>query len=153
MKRRIRLTEGDLKRIISESVKRALNEIGDTTKGQYMLGRLAARKRKNGDFPGYLDACRYSHDKRMEINGSDPEEGTFGPFNPMQREYLGGIRDYNYNIDPNNEWDDGYWDDDKDTWVSNMKRGGIETERNNAKEHLNGDKDRWSADRLKGAKF
>ena len=153
MKQRIKLTEGDLHRIVKESVKRVLNEIGDTTKGQYMLGRLSAKKQRGGDFWGKTNVGGYAHDKRMEVNGSDPEEGTFGPFNPMQREYLDGIRDYNYNVNPNNEWDEGHWDDDKDTWVSDMKRGGIETERNNAKEHLNGDKDRWSANRLQGAKF
>ncbi len=42
MKKTIRLSESDLHRVIKESVKRALNEIGDTNRGQYMLGRLAA---------------------------------------------------------------------------------------------------------------
>ena len=41
----MKLTYGQLKGMIAESVKRTLNEIGDTTRGQYMLGRLDARNR------------------------------------------------------------------------------------------------------------
>jgi len=48
MKKLIRLTEGDLHRIIEGAVKRTLNEIGDTPRGQYMLGRLAARQHEDG---------------------------------------------------------------------------------------------------------
>ena len=43
-KKLIRLTESDLHRIVKESVDNLLNEIGDTPKGQYALGRLAYRK-------------------------------------------------------------------------------------------------------------
>lgn len=39
----IRLTESDLHRIVEESVKQIINEIGDTPRGQYMLGRLAGK--------------------------------------------------------------------------------------------------------------
>lgn len=42
-KKVIRLTESDLHKIISESVKSVINEIGDTHRGQYMLGRVAGR--------------------------------------------------------------------------------------------------------------
>ena len=44
MKRTIRLTESELRGMINEAVKGALNEIGDTKRGQFMLGRAAARK-------------------------------------------------------------------------------------------------------------
>ena len=44
MKKVIRLTEEDLHNIIKESVKKALNEIGDTPDGQYALGKLAQRQ-------------------------------------------------------------------------------------------------------------
>jgi len=37
------LTESDLHTLVMESVKRIINEIGDTPKGQYMLGRLDGR--------------------------------------------------------------------------------------------------------------
>lgn len=42
MKRTIK--ESQLRRIISETVKNVINEYGDTPKGQYMLGKLQARK-------------------------------------------------------------------------------------------------------------
>ena len=41
----IRLTESDLHNIVKE----VLKEIGDTTKGQYLLGALMGRKLKNKD--------------------------------------------------------------------------------------------------------
>ena len=37
MKQMIRLTEGQLHRIIDESVRKVINEIGDTKRGSYML--------------------------------------------------------------------------------------------------------------------
>ena len=48
---RPRIPESKLNDIIKESVKKVLNEIGDTAQGQYMLGRLAARQaKKSGDW-------------------------------------------------------------------------------------------------------
>ena len=41
---RIRLSESQLHRIIEESVKSVLNEIGDTERGQYALGAAQARR-------------------------------------------------------------------------------------------------------------
>ena len=66
MKRVIRLKESDLHRIITESVKRTLNEIGDTKRGQYMLGRLRNRQSEGGGkiFRGvssYNDAEDYAY--------------------------------------------------------------------------------------------
>ena len=43
MRQTIKLTENQLHDIIAESVKMCLNEIGDTRRGQYMLGRLHRR--------------------------------------------------------------------------------------------------------------
>lgn len=45
----IKLTESDLHKIVKECARRALNEIGDTPKGQYMLGRTAERARRRDD--------------------------------------------------------------------------------------------------------
>lgn len=42
--KRIRLKEEDLNRIIRECVNDALNEIGDTQRGQDALGQLSARQ-------------------------------------------------------------------------------------------------------------
>ena len=48
-KKLIRLTEGDLHRIVKESVNRVLNEIGDTPKGQLALGAVAGRANVRGN--------------------------------------------------------------------------------------------------------
>lgn len=54
MRRVIRLTESDLHRIVAESVKQAINEIGDSPKGQYALGQAAGRRyvMANNEEPG-----------------------------------------------------------------------------------------------------
>lgn len=53
-KNTIRLTESQLHRVIKESVKRVLNEIGDTERGQYALGmaseRNYQRQLQNGNY-------------------------------------------------------------------------------------------------------
>lgn len=52
MKRKtVKLTESKINRIVKESVYRILNEIGDTPKGQYMLGRLHGRSSSVGSKP------------------------------------------------------------------------------------------------------
>ena len=51
-KKFIRLIESDLHRIVKESVQKILNEIGDTAKGQYMLGRLQGRQMSNVNSTG-----------------------------------------------------------------------------------------------------
>lgn len=48
-KKVIRLTEADLHCLIEEAVKGALNEIGDTFRGQYMIGRAAGKAKSRGD--------------------------------------------------------------------------------------------------------
>lgn len=52
----IRLTESQLKRVISESIKKMLNEIGDTNRGQYMLGRLHRRHNTDADLLSGVDS-------------------------------------------------------------------------------------------------
>ena len=152
MKHRVRLTESDLHSIVKESVKKVLNEVGNTTKGQYMLGRLAARKKNLTDRQKIGD---YAHQKRMEIHGDDEPQSKFlGPVeNPMQSDYLQGMRDYDYAVNPNNEWDEGYWDDEEDIWKPDIRRGGKEEEKRQAQNYLKGDEERWQAYRNKGAKF
>ncbi len=43
-KKTIKMNEAQLRNMIAESVKKALNEIGDTPRGQYMLGRAQQKK-------------------------------------------------------------------------------------------------------------
>lgn len=80
---RIRLTESQLHRVIKESVCKILNEIGDTERGQYALGALAARKdhlarqeyqRGNyrNDYSNQSDAIdKYAGKQRANANGGD----------------------------------------------------------------------------------
>ena len=42
--KRVRLTEGDLHKIVKESVKRILNEIGDTPRGNFALNAVRGRR-------------------------------------------------------------------------------------------------------------
>jgi hypothetical protein len=59
-KKLIRLTESDLHKIVKESVNRILNEIGDTAKGQYMLGRLQGRQMGNGNRQQAMNTQNYA---------------------------------------------------------------------------------------------
>ena len=62
-KKLIRLTESDLHRIVKESVNKVLNEIGDTPRGQYHLGRSTMRKLMNHDGEGAAEIDNYSKSK------------------------------------------------------------------------------------------
>ena len=73
MKKTIRLTESDLHRVIKESVNRILNEIGDTRRGQYMLGRLRNRQSFRGI--NYNDAGDYAYEANRNSYGKDYQEG------------------------------------------------------------------------------
>ena len=59
-KKLIRLTETDLHRIVKESVNKILNEIGDTAKGQYMLGRLQGRQINDGQRDKAMNTMSYA---------------------------------------------------------------------------------------------
>lgn len=71
MKKIIRLTKSDLHRLIIESTKRVLNEIGDTQRGQFMLGRLSSRKNKGDDFERRMGHNVY---KTATPNGGIPSD-------------------------------------------------------------------------------
>lgn len=110
MRRRIRLTENNLHRIIRESVKKILKEYGEGNRGQYMLGALAARKKQQGiekgmtdNESGYNDISRYAANKRNGTNAEKMKQNSF--YNGFHsgkdsREY-----GYNYmkNLDKQNE--------------------------------------------------
>lgn len=98
MKKLIRITESD----IHNMVNRALNEIGDTFRGQYMLGRLAQRKAEKGEDDGSIK--KYASEKRSHAPGS-----------PAHNAYSNG-----YHVSPKNV-QRGYnhykgWDDDEKEW-------------------------------------
>ena len=146
MKKTIKLTENDIRRMVMES----LSEIGNTTKGQYMLGRLAGRigKRTGSSIsPERQKLSDYAHNQRLQQLGFDNrwdnEPGSTGITNPLQWEYVAGIRDYDDFTNPDYEWDEGVWDDDTDRWISDVHRGSEEEEKRNAKMHLDNDEEQW----------
>ena len=70
-KKLIRLTESDLHRIVRESVNKVLNEIGDTKRGQNLIGQVAARAMHRGDYQTMFDALdrRSKEDDTNFIHG------------------------------------------------------------------------------------
>ncbi len=81
MKQSIRLTEGQLHRIIEESVRKVINEIGDTKRGSYMLGRLASKhfdnacRDKASDYDCYMNGYGDENAKTYDSFG-DGDEGN-----------------------------------------------------------------------------
>lgn len=79
MRRTIKLRETVLKRMIAESVNGILNEIGNTKRGQYMLGRLKNRQSNGGGkfFRGinYNDAGDYAYKANGNSYSNDYQEG------------------------------------------------------------------------------
>ena len=67
----IRLTEEDLHNIVKESVKRVINEVGDTKRGQFMLGRLSNKKNKGDEFDRRISHNVY---KTATPNGGIPSD-------------------------------------------------------------------------------
>lgn len=105
----VKLTEAELKKIISESVMNVLNEIGDTPRGQYKLGRLARRKLQQGDTAGADMVDDYAFDAQSNAYNWD---------NTFKGDFQNGRRDAAYRIGRNglgNELKDG-WNDLKDSF-------------------------------------
>lgn len=99
-KKVIRLTEADLHNMITEAVKTALNEIGDSPRGAYDLGRLYGRHQKRTvsynspsekdiqrrrDFEEYMDNKKFDDPSlrrafdRGNVNQRRAMETMFGP--------------------------------------------------------------------------
>ena len=87
MKKIIRLTESDLHRIVKNTVNRvlresrAINEVGDTPKGQYMLGKLSGRHYNDNDTNKTIDVASYAY--RKNNDDTDFQKG----FNDMKDKY------------------------------------------------------------------
>ena len=98
MKRTIKLTESKLRGMIQEAVKCALNEIGDTKRGQYHLGRAAMRRFNMKDYDKSGEIGRYAEKKRV----NDPDYG-------LESENSAGMRHQNIYMnggDPENYYYD-----------------------------------------------
>ena len=78
MKRTVKLTESELHKVISESVKNILTEIGDTRRGQYMLGRTLGRAHQRGNW----DTMKDVHDRIGPLK-QDHNPAHWGYLNQM----------------------------------------------------------------------
>lgn len=103
MKQRVRLTESDLHKIVKESVRRILNEIGETEDGQRALGALQARKviNANGDtiedfFNNQAEEggriYDYAKEKRSKMGTDTNAYGN--TINPLYKNYSKGYLEY-----------------------------------------------------------
>ena len=92
MKHRIKLTESDLHRIIKESVRCVLNEIGDTDDGQYILGRMEGRQKNRGDFDAAKNTSNYALGQRVsKYKNRTPD--NFQDFDRCESSNFYGYRD------------------------------------------------------------
>ena len=114
-KKLIRLTESDLHRIVKESVNKVLNEIGDTPKGQFMLGAAIGRKIKNSPINNYHSRDEMSdYAKKKRIATYDPKQYEEEPWecqNDMDAGFNQGLFAYmmpdKYNKDDRYDVTDG----------------------------------------------
>lgn len=117
MKKIVRLTESDLHRLVERSVRRALNEIGDTKSGQYMLGRVAGRAKDRGDKELYRRAKSY----RTESPDYDDKDMTDKLF--KHHAFNQGKEDQeDYQYYRNKDKEDKYYSDAADNMGRAMKR-------------------------------
>lgn len=122
MKRIIRLTESEIKGMIREAINEALNEVGDTDAGKYLLGRVAGRQWKQGRYNDFADTNIYAqqHTDDNDIVG--------------KLQFNKGIKDYSKYSDENQEWGDVFDDGGKATFKK--VKGSPEIEKEYAKRHI-----------------
>lgn len=73
MKKLIRLTESELRNMISESVKRVLKESGNTKRGSYIMGRAGKRNLIRGDISNFIDKRDKASDKDAFNQGMEDQ--------------------------------------------------------------------------------
>lgn len=87
--------ESKIHKIIKKHVKQALNEVGDTSNGQELLGKLAARKLKNGDYKASCYIQGYADDARRNVwRNSTKDKEANKKQSDLQRAYYEGDYDY-----------------------------------------------------------
>ena len=80
-----------IRKIVSEALRKRLNEIGDTNRGQYMLGRLAAKKEKQNYYNTY--APELERDRQVRRISNYADEKSNGDFN-KETAFRHGYHDY-----------------------------------------------------------
>ena len=73
-----KVNEEQLHQIIRESVNMILKEYGNSQVGQYQLGRLAARKKANGDEEGYKNVVNKAKLQWGADRGVGTNQNAFG---------------------------------------------------------------------------
>ena len=103
MKHRVKLTESALRRIVKESLRRVLDEYGNTGKGQKALGALMAKKVINADGDTVDDFFKNQSEKGGEVyNYAKQQRSEYGKdtdeigntINPLYKEFSKGYCDY-----------------------------------------------------------
>jgi hypothetical protein len=80
---KVMMTEQDLHRVVMEGVKHTLQEIGDTHRGQYALGRVMARDRKDPYETSRYNNMVLDRVKRSDLSDDDSDFGK--GFNDQRR--------------------------------------------------------------------
>jgi hypothetical protein len=90
------LNESKLRRIVSESIDKVLNEVGDTPKGQRKLGALHARKHlRDDDYETiFTKKSKNLYDYIKNARGGDKYDYYGNNLNPMYANYANGYMDY-----------------------------------------------------------
>ena len=90
------MNESKLKKMINESVRKALNEVGDTPEGQRKLGALHARKALRDDnYESIFDQkSKDLYDYAKNARGGDEYDMYGNNMNPMYKDYAEGYVDY-----------------------------------------------------------
>ena len=86
----ITLSESQLKSLIAEAVKKAMNEIGETPKGQKKLGKLVKRHMDKGENEKADEVSKYARKKQKEAYGDFPGEKEFRKGNQMSDAFIKG---------------------------------------------------------------
>lgn len=99
----IRLTESELKEIIKESVKKIIQESGDTLKGQYLYGKAARRQEKLGNKKRAEELNDYARNKSMEHLIAKRKGGLFGE-DDFEDEFKRNARDASFEVGYKGAW-------------------------------------------------
>lgn len=108
MKQKVRLTENDLHNIIKEAVQQIINEIGDTQKGQYALGKLAQRQDGESLFGG-SDTKKYAERYHGNSNTWSPNGDMDGW--KMKKSFQNGRNAYTNHLDREEDKNNSYYAD------------------------------------------
>ena len=137
MKQTIRLTESELRSMIKSTISEALNEIGDTPYGRYMIGRTARRAQEYDDDTVKKQAWEkyYGMQHNDNNNGTSTASDWSQGYND-QTDLQGSVNSLEY-----------YQSPEAKTWGVDYKAPAAEKDVENAKNQIrqNADKKRYDS--------